>query len=90
MSGKAQAVRQPIIDAMLEEGRSRKDVYTFLNVSKSWLSRCISGEIDPPASKALRMAFLLNRPVEELFGDLLVMGIRSGRGRRPQGGRKAG
>lgn len=69
---------------MLESGRSRKDVCLFLNVSKSWLSRVISGEVDPPASKALRLAFLLNRQVEELFVDLLVMGMRSGRGRRPQ------
>lgn len=77
-------VRQAILDALLEEGRTRQEICTFLNTSESWLSRVIAGQIDPPVSKALRMAFLLNRPVEELFGDLLVMGMRSGRGRRPQ------
>lgn len=62
---------EAILAAMRDQGRTREQVCSFLGISKSTLSRWISGEIDPPVGKALRLAFLLNRPVEELFGHLL-------------------
>lgn len=70
MSGEA------ILDAIREQGRTRKQVFKFLGVSESTFCRWLHGEIDPPVSKALRLAVLLNRPVEELFGHL-VYGRRS-------------
>lgn len=60
-----------ILEAIREQGRTRKQVYMFLGVSESTFSRWLSGEVDPPVSKALRLSVLLNRPVEQLFGHLL-------------------
>lgn len=58
----------------LEEALSktqRKYVAEMLGVSNSTLSKYISGEIDPPTSKALQLSVILKRSIPELFPDLL-------------------
>jgi len=60
----------------LEEALSqykRRYIAEMLGVSNSTLSKYVSGEIDPPTSKALQLSVILKRSIPELFPDLLHM-----------------
>lgn len=74
-------MREALQDAIRTQGRSRRALAQFLGISEATLSRYIRGQVDPPTSRALRLAVLLNQPVEALFGDLLRPGPN-----RPNGG----
>jgi len=60
-----------LAEAIRESGRTQAEIARLVGVHPATVSMWVSGRIEPPVSRALRLAVLLGRSVEELFGHLI-------------------
>lgn len=66
-----------LAEAIRESGRTQREIADLLGVNPATISLYVSGRVEPPVSKALRLSVLVGRPVEELFGHLVFPSRRN-------------
>lgn len=64
---------------MKQLGWASADLAERLGVDPSTVRRYMSGKAVPPLARAMRIAVLTGTPVEEIWPDLDVEGLRRGR-----------
>lgn len=64
--------RQPLVAARKERGLSQEDIARMVGITRQFYGMVEAGLKKPSIDVALRIAGALERPVEELFADLLA------------------